>query len=304
MMPWSGSRGFRPPGEATAHALGEIRRGMRLYQVYLVVGLVGSLALLAWAGSTGIPQFVGVPTLPWVGGALTPTSTAPPTQSGGGPVVQALELVGLLIVVSEFAFILVAWLTWRSGVRDLPYAIFEFGADACARARAAADDYRRTLLSVIASLLVGIGLTVAVVVFVVELVVGGYDSAPGPGTPSAAQLTDFRLEFLAVVVGGIVLAGIVGFVMYYFATRSLVRSLEPVARPAQREALASGRRWVLVGGALTPLSLLALIHPLLELVGLLPPVVILLGFSRMLGAYDTFLASPARPGRAPVGALG
>lgn len=286
-----------PPGAQTFEAVREIRKGTRVYQVFVLVNLlvaVTLLGVLAAAGGLGGPGLIQPPTVP-VGNNTT--TTAPFSQ---GPTFSALVSVEAISGVFGFVglfLIIWSWVTWRGGIQRLPRVIGEFGPAAYARAESALKDYARTIYTFIAAILVAVGLVVALAVILFSAISGTLSSSV-TGAPGISVQT-FQLEVYATLAVGIVLSFVLSFLMFFFASRSLVGSIDAIADPGVRGTLASGRRWILVGAALPAFALLGFVYLPLMLISLAAGLVLFVGFTLIVRAYGTFLARPPQPAPPP-----
>ncbi|MCI4317170.1 MAG: hypothetical protein L3J96_01405 [Thermoplasmata archaeon] len=292
---WAGAASS--DGRSTVRAVGEIRRGLHYYRIYLVLSLVASLALAGVTLATGVPQSSGlsISSADWYGNN---SSSAAGALGGGGQAAAAgISAVAVLVFVIGFVLLLVAFLAWRGGVKQLEISAVEHGGAHVTEAAAAARDYTRALFLWITELVAGI---VAVVLVTFEVISATIKITPA-GMTNQVSIDYARLhrELLIGFAAVLLISWVFGFLVYYFASRSIRDSFSSMATPAQRELLGSGRQLVLVGASLTILSALSLVYYPLALLAVVPFFFLIIGFSRLLEAYDSWLAAPVWASRTP-----
>jgi hypothetical protein len=173
-------------------------------------------------------------------------------------------------------------------------AAFEYGSPHVDNAAAASKDYSRAVIiwitQFVSTIIAAALLTFTIIAKTLQF------SATGTATRAAINYAELRQE---VIIGFVVIGAVewlFGILLYYFASRSLMESIVGLGTPAQRELLDGARRLILIGAGLQIVGTLSVVYTPLALLGVVPLVLLLLGFSRLVDAYDSWLASPARPG--------
>jgi hypothetical protein len=282
-------------GPSVREYLEKIHDGIRWYLATLLLmtfTAIGNVALTGYVVSTSFGT--GANGAPSAGFASASTG--------------ALYLLGAIGFVA-FILIIVSWVKWRSGIRPLPEVAMEYGPAYLASAQSAAKDYSRTVWSFLAIL-------IGTVIFAIALAAYFVSQAINHCGPLHANNTSCVTSAVSDVAGslGIVLAfglviAIFQFLQYFFASRSLVDSLRPLVDDATKRTLDRGRLLMVVGAGLTPLGLVnaALLIgkdsvPALGLVGLITPVLLLVGLYHIHTGYASWFETASRP--PPVGSGG
>ncbi|MCI4320736.1 MAG: hypothetical protein L3K05_00290 [Thermoplasmata archaeon] len=271
-------------GPSVPELLGRVNEGVRWYLIVLILQFLGAAASAAVSG-----YVLG-------GGAFA----APISGNTNGGAFASVLLLGLgLAIFGVLAFVLtiVAWVKWRSGVRALPDAAPSMGAAYLESARLAARSYSRTIYAFIAEIVSSIALAIGITALIVAETLGSLPNCSGGNrtvpcsSTGSVSIPNSEIQ-AAIVVGGLVFE-LFAFLVYYFASTSLVAALAPLASPAQQEELHQGRLAVLLGAALLPLGLVAEVVgyvgpqiPALGFLGLVSPALLLYGMYRIHGAYS------------------
>ena len=293
--------GFGYPGSfrgSTVHAVGDIRKGMSYYRIYLVLTLVAALLLAGSAVVSNTPQFEGgsIPSSIWNGNN---TSQNAPVGSTG---TTAFALLAGLAGFVGIIVLLVSWITWRRGVRELAEAGAEYGPVQSAAAEAAERDYSRTVWTFIAAILASIALAIAVVVIALSIVTACLPPATCV-SPTAQTLASLRNEIIATILVATLIGYLFNLLAYHFSSRSLVGSIRSIAGPVGQAALDGGRRMILLGAVLGFVAVLSILYVPLAFLEALPPILLLIGFTRLIGAYDGWLEDPPPSGPNAASAL-
>ncbi len=274
-----------PRGSATHQAVHRIREGIHTFLIANVVALVSGifafvLSLLIFL--VGLPFLVGGFPLGGPGAGMGPS---PGNLSGPTPPALAVSLVLLIVfaifvgilALIEFILVIIAWIRWRQGVKDLVSASWEYGALPHQGALDAEMDYTSTVLFFILGL-------VALILGGSFLVFFAFVSVGSPATGLATFVT------YSLLVGGIYF--LLDFFMYYYASRSLLRSIWETANPGIRQKLDSGRLLMLVGGAFAGAGFLSSFFRPVGFIGFLGPLFLVWGLMRFESAYNEWLAFP------------
>lgn len=276
-----------PPPGSTRRSIAQIRRGIRWYLGLLITTVVTDLiaSTVFWLGS----GLVGSPGI-GVGFSGYGTGGPPPWYSGVLGVVSLLALVALVLL-------LLAWIEWRGGVKALSESGSEYGPAHTAEARLAETHYTYTLLSIVLGIVVLVVGGVALALYSFSQVIRS-GLPPSAGGPSVSPLPEVGILILGLG------AGIVAFLAYYYAGRSLVGVLRSLLAPHEQARLESGRLWLVVAGLLAPLGTIALPLgglPLAGGLGLVSPLLAIVGMRQILSGYDAWLGPPGGFGPAPAG---
>ena len=286
-----------PRGSATHQAVHRIREGIHTFLIANVVALVSgvfafALSLLIYL--VGIPFLLGGFPFGGPGAGMGPfpgNSSAP--MPPAFPVSLVLLIVfgifiGILGLI-EFILVIIAWIRWRQGVKDLVPASWEYGPLPHQGALDAEMDYSYTVLFFILGL-------VALILGASLLVALAFVSVGSPATGLATFVT------YALLVGGVYF--LLEFFMYYYASRSLLRGIWETANPGIRQKLDSGRLLMLVGGAFAGAGFLSSLLRPVGFIGFLGPLFLVWGLMRFESAYNEWLAFPPPCPPAPATAPG
>ena len=213
----------------------------------------------------------------------------------------ALGLLGLLVLVLT----LVSWVKWRSGIRPLPDVAMEYGPAYATAARSAAKDYSRTIWTFIGIILASIIFALALAAYLVSQTLGRC-AGRFPAGNNSTCLTPGSIPALSDIVGIVLAFGLLiavfQFLLYFFASRSLVDAIRVLVSDADRQRLDRGRLLMVVGAGLTPLGLVnaALLigghsTPALGFIGLIPLILIVAGLYSIHRAYSSWLSTHTSP---------
>lgn len=260
-----------------------IRDASGLYRLVLILSIVAAVVYGAASIVSGSPQGLGIPSQY---NFQAGNSTA--TTSPNGALLGYVALAGLIGLIN-FILIIISWLRWRDGVRQLVTAAPEYGPTHANEAKEARRDYGYTVWTFILFILTIIVVVGAATVVIASTVVG-HIGLNRTAALTAAQASQLRSEVLALIVVAVIAGAVYQFIQYLFASRSLKASFFSLASPEQRNLLDRGRTLTLVGAALYFATALELVTPYGALIAILPPLLILLGFTNLLNAYDGWLA--------------
>ncbi len=266
----------------TFRAVDQIRKAITLYALVplfsALLALLVTVVTLA-TNSYALGNFEGTS----FGGVVASDSTVVTVVSG---------FVGLLLLVVT----IVAWLTWRSGVRELRETSGEYGAPQVAAARAAERDYGRTVYTYIGILVFGVAVSVVLAVALFAAIAGDAMSGQSGTTLISNAIAGLLVALLVVALIGVVLS----ILLYDFATRSLVGALGAIASPATVRRLRQARTIILVGAVLQILGVVVFVDGGLYAVSVVSPAVLFAGFLWLRSGYSAWMRSPPAPtGGAP-----
>lgn len=290
-MPPTGYR-YGPPARELIRKIGD---GVRWYLITLV------LSLLAAIGSAVLTGYV-VSSAFGFGGTSLPSAGI---SASSAALSLGLGVLGILV----FVFTIVAWLKWRSGVRQLPAAAMDFGPAYVTSAQSALKDYGRTIWSFLSIL---IGTVIFAIVLVAYILSQIFGHCSGPLQSNNTSCLSSSASNVSGTVGIVLVFGLLvallQFLEYFFASRSLVDSLRPLVPEPQQQRLDRGRLFMVIGAGLNPVGLInaALLianHsvPVLGLVGLLTPTLLLLGLYQIHEVYVTWNSAPPQGGSPSMG---
>jgi hypothetical protein len=292
--PPPGGWAFRPT--PIAELLAHIHSGIRWYLAALVLNLVAGAVSAALLGYIVGGVFSG--------GSVTTGATT--TVSTG--VSDVLGLLGFLLLLLT----VVAWVKWRSGVLYLPEAAVEYGVGYGLSAQSARKEYSRSLWSFLTILIGSFVFAIALAGYVVSKVASACAQAAANNTTCATAgsgLSGTGLAEATLAFG--LFAAVFEFLMYYFASRSLVDAIRPLCPSEGQGRLDRGRLAMVVGAALTPIGLLNAGLTILgtsflplAFAGLVTPVLLLYGLYEIDRAYSGWLEAPRRgtgPSAVPAG---
>ncbi|MCI4326239.1 MAG: hypothetical protein L3K16_01175 [Thermoplasmata archaeon] len=260
--------------------------GVRWYLVTLLLQVVVGVLTAAFSGFV-LGAFFSA-------GDLTSTTTA------------GTDLEGLVTLLGFLALLLtlVAWLKWRSGVLALRDSAGESGPAYQQAADSARRDYGRSLWSFLSIILASIVFSIALAAYVFERIAAACPAASGGVNPNCpANVAPLTLVGTseAIVAFGLV-AAVLQFLVYYYASRSLVDALRPLVGSTEQRRLDRGRLVMVVGAALTPvgilnagLGLLGISFLPLAFAGLVTPILLLAGLYQIYAAYSAWLGRPGPP---------
>jgi hypothetical protein len=275
--------GHRPP--PLREPIGRVHDGVRWYLVALLLQLIIGVVSAAFFG--------------YVLGGFSTTGDLSTSTTGGADLEALVTFLGFLTLILT----IVAWLKWRSGVLGLRDSAWESGPAYRQSAESARRDYGKALWSFLSILLASIVFSIGLAAFVFERIAAACPAAGGGSPTCEASVTPLTLAGFgeAVIVFGLV-AAVLEFLVYYYASRSLVDSLRPLVGSAEQARLDRGRLAMVVGAALTPVGLLntglSLIGPSylpLAFGGLVTPFLLLYGLYQIYQAYSAWLGRPGPP---------
>src|SRR5260221_10010919 len=130
-----------PPSGSTIRAVGEVRKGIYRYRIYLILAVISSLFTAGAGVVSNSAAFTGasIPTSIWTGNNTSSVTSAPDASSTG------LSIVAGFVALIGFIVLLIAWVSWRGGVRQLVAAAPEFGPEHQRAVEEAERDYGRTV---------------------------------------------------------------------------------------------------------------------------------------------------------------
>ena len=288
-------------GPSVTGLLGRIRDGVRWYVIALILALINAVAGAVFTG------FVSGS----FGSSFTSNTKSGALVSGSSAAVVALLL---LVGLSQFILIIVAWATWRGGVRPLPAAAAAQGGGYLESAQTAEKNYSRAVWTFVILLLT----IVVAAIAVAALIVGSIAHNCAPPAKNLTPCTGTTIVPVGTLLGAQLGIGLVTevfqFLIYFFATTSLVAALRPLASTTEQERVDRGRFWVLVGAALLPLGLVGLglgalgvVVPGLGFLSVVPAVLILYGMYQIYESYQVWAAAhppTAMGGSGPIGGSG
>jgi hypothetical protein len=275
----------------TYHAVAAIRESMAYFRWSLLLVALAALVAAASAPATGVGNLIGVPGHPPSLDNATVSRLV--NQSGG---LQAVAVLSGLFAVAGLVLELVAYLKWREGAKTVEGAGWEYGARHLTEARAANRDRRWAFGAFLVQFLVA--LVVAAVIFDIAFQVA--ESHVSGGIPlSPDQFSALQSELQGAFFASVIASWLTNLFLYFFASRSLTRTLEGIVPEEQRAILRQGRFAMIFGTGLSLLGLLALYSPYGSLVGVVPPLVVALGVTWVIQGYDAWLERP--PPLTPIG---
>jgi uncharacterized membrane protein len=207
----------------------------------------------------------------------------------------AIEIAGEIVAFGGFILTIVAWLTWRGGVKELNAASSEYGAAHQTSAHQAERDYSFTVYTWIATFLFGIALAVVLVLLILGTLLNDVNNHESASTAAANALSAYLVLLIVVAVVTVLLT----FLLYFFASRSLMRSLASIASPGTKSRLERARSVILVGAILGILAEATLATAALYVLAIVGPVLLVIGFLMMRSAYGEWLRAPTPLSPAP-----
>jgi hypothetical protein len=273
--------GTDPRGTQTYRAVQRIQRSVTIYLIIPLLTALDAIVITAAVLVTGafvVGNFGGS----GIGGLVESNSAA-------------ISITGELVAFVGLILTIVAWLTWRGGVKQLAAAGGEYGPEQTKAAQGAEKDYSYAVYTWIATLFFGIGAAVVVFLFVLSAVADNINKGESGVTAAANALTALVGLLLVIAIVSLLLT----ILLYHFASRSLVRSISALATPSIRAKLDRGRMLILVGAALGIAGEGALVSSLLYPLALISPIVLLVGFLSMRSGYGEWLGSPPPPTYTP-----
>lgn len=281
-----------PPYQSgTYQAVATIREGMSYFRWSLL--LVALVALVAGVSgpSLGVNTVLGVPGHPPTLDNATVDQLI--NRSAG---VQAVSFLTGIIGLAGLVLELVAYLKWREGTKALERSGWEYGATQLTEAREANGDRRYAFGVWLTQLFAGIVVAVIVVAILYQVFLArlpnGVPLAPG-------QLDQLQQQLADTIIAAAIVSWLLGLGLYFFASRSLRRSLASVASPETLPSLDSGRNLMLVGAVINIGAVFVIFTPYAALIGVVGPLVIALGITRFVDAYDEWRTRP--PPLTPMG---
>lgn len=266
----------------TFRAVDQIRRAITLYAfvpLFSALLAVFVTAVTLATNSYALGNFDGTS----FGGVVASDSTVVTLLSG---------LTGLLLLVLT----IVAWLTWRGGVREMRETAGEYGAHQVAAARSAERDYGRTVYTYIGILVFGVAVSVVLAVALFAAIAGDVTSGQSGTSLISSAIAGLLVALLVVALIGVVLS----VLLYDFATRSLVGALAAIAPPATLRRLRQARSIILIGAVLQILGAVVFVNGGLYALSIVSPAVLFVGFCWLRSGYSAWMQSPPAPtGGAP-----
>jgi len=263
-------------------AVASIRKGLGHYRIVLLLeGLVAALnaAFVLLLGGSG-------QNLSSIAAGGSPSLGAGAMASGASlgyaVVTGGVALVAVVLTI-------VAWSEWRSGLKALLGSSGERGEEYRSEVVRSERFYTATLVAFFLNIVGSVVLVAALLFASVSIQPGANGSAPMVAVVSNST---FQASLLAVVI----FSGAVNLVLYYCASRSLVGTVRLLVGPIEREALETARGWILVGALLTPATSAAVLFVgWASVAAVVPPLLLVLGYTRLITVYDGWLSSRAAP---------
>jgi hypothetical protein len=263
-----------PRRSLTYRAVDQIRSGITLYLFVPLLSLVNALVITA----------VILATNAYVVGNFGGSGLGGVVESNAPAIAITGELVGIIALILT----IIAWVTWRRGVRELVEGAGEFGAKQAAAARKAQKDYSSTVYMFLATLVFAIVAAVVVVAVVLGTILHDVNSGQSDSTAAANALS----ADVGVLVGVALITILLTVLLYHFATRSLVGAVASIAAPGTVARLQRARMIILLGAVLAVLAEAALASRYLYPLAILGPLFLVLGFAMMRSAYSEWLQAP------------
>jgi len=212
--------------------------------------------------------------------------------SGFGGLVEsdsaAIAIPGELIGLITLVLTIVAWITWRRGVRELAEASGEYGEAQVGAAQQARKDYSYTVYTWLATFLFGIVVAVVVIIVLLDSILHNINSGQSNAT-AAANALGSAVVILAVVA---VISVALTVLLYHFASRSLVGAIGAVSSPTVKATLQRARSFILIGAVLGILDVGVVASRVLYALSVVGTLLVLIGFLMMRSAYSAWLAAP------------
>lgn len=268
-----------PPPGWTRRGLAAIRKAIRYYEIVLiiqiVVGFVGALTVALIGG-----VYLGGSSL--TGGAVTPTQTG--TVLSPGTIL--LSAASGTLALAALIVLVISWLEWRGAIKSLVRSGSEHGPQHAADLVAAERDYGRTVAMFVTNFVVSLGAV---------LVVTFYDLGQAIQRAGVSGTVSFPTQsFLLELVVILLVSAVFSVLTYYFAGRSLTRAIATLVPAAERGRLEDGRRWLLVGAVIGPVTgVAALEWQLGALLAVVPTLLLLYGMRLIAIGYDSWLVPAA-----------
>jgi hypothetical protein len=261
----------------TRRALEIIRESLQNYWyvlcLLLVLGLVSAVA--SGASTLGSAAF-------GTSGAGSSSSTLQEAGSIAGPIEAVLVLITLVLVIYAFVH-------WRKGANELKRWAGEYGSEPGRLAVGAREDISRATRTFIVGIVLAFILGIAALVVLLSSFSFSSTLGQNNTTTSFHVSSGARVGFEGVLVVLVVVEIAISYLVYAFATRSLVNSVAAFTSTPLRDRLVQGRRWGLIGGALTLLGVLGEVVPYGSLVAVVPALLIIYGYHEILEVYNEVL---------------
>lgn len=263
-----------PRHSRTYRAVTRIRDSLSIYLIVPLLEVIGVVIVVAVVFSTHaylVGNFGGS----GIGGLVESNS------AGISHADEGVGIIGLLLT-------LIAWWLWRGGVRDLAAASDEYGGEQRTAARQAQRNYSFTVYTWWGLFLFGIAFAVVLILSILDTVLRDINNGESATTAVSNALSNAIALLLVAAVISLVLT----VLLYHFATRSLMSSLSAIASPAIRSSLRTGRTLVLLGAVLGILAEGAIVSTDLYILGIVGPLLLVVGFLKLRGAYGDWLRDP------------
>lgn len=205
-----------------------------------------------------------------------------------------IAIPGELLAFVTLILTIVAWITWRRGVRELAEDSGEYGAAQVGASRQARKDYGYTVYTWIAQLVFGIAVAVVLILVLLDAILSNINSGQ-PNSTAAANALGSALGLIVVVA---LISLVITILLYHFASRSLAGAIGAVASPALRARLQRARTTILAGAVLGVLAQGTILARDLYGLAIVSPLVLAVGFLMMRSAYSEWLAAPPTPSAA------
>jgi hypothetical protein len=242
---------------------------------------------------------IGVLVLGLVLGESTPSLSGTTGSASTSPSGTYLAVSGVLGVcgVAVLVLLLYSYAKWRDGASDLKRWAGEFGPAAAGTADGVREDVGRATTTFIVGFVIEIAIVLALAAVYVGAALGSMGTnnsttrSPAPVTLTSGE----TLEAGAILVAAIVVAALVQFVLYAFATRSHVNTIAPYAPAAVTARAVSGRSYVLVGALLAIAGVAGFLIPYGSLAAVAPLALVAYGYYEIRGAFNDLLERPIEP---------
>ncbi|HEY6238190.1 MAG TPA: hypothetical protein VIZ68_03270 [Thermoplasmata archaeon] len=279
---WTGPPLRGGPGgpSRTIDGVASIRKGLGHYRVVVALTLVLALVSAALVAVLGSPGVV-------VGSSF-----------GGALAIAAISgIAGLLALILT----IVSWVEWRSGLRTLLATARERGEPYRRDVEAAQRFYTGTVVAWILNVVSVALVAVAILALAFASVRLAGSNASAPTIPATVGLPGGH-AIQALLFGEVVVTAVLNLILFYCAGRSLQASVRALIGEPERERLESARVWIVVGAVVGPIVSIALFYSVWAAAGLVVmPLLLLFGYTQIIGVYDRALESAVVPTPATVG---
>ena len=268
--PYGGPPGFMapppPPGEFTRRAILGVRDALGYYWATLILSVISGVAASVALG-VGFGGGLGL--------LASSEASSYSVAALSGPGATAIADLGSVIGLVVLLLTLYAWYKWREASDDLERRSREFGPGPANAAHRARQDITWSTYVFIVNLVVVLGVAIAITLIVIATTIGpllnNTTTVHPPVALSGAAIAQLRGMAIGIVV---------------------IETIGPYAPPSVLAGARVGRKYALVGAALSALGIVSFFVPYTAILAVIPTILLVYGYYEIRRAFDAVLSAP------------